>query len=200
MIAGGADSTVSPLGIGGFAAARALSTRNDDPAVLPGPGTAAATASCSARARVCWSRGPRARGRARGHHPCELIASSGGDAFHVTAPNVDGPKRTISQRCAMPHRSLEVDYLNAHGTRHRSRPQRVQRDQARARRRGAQLVISRQVDDRHPARRGGGIESVFTVLSLRDQVAPPTINLTIRSGVRPRLSPNVARAMISRSR
>ena len=54
MLAGGAESTVSPLGIGGFAAMRALSTRNDDPRPLRVPGTATATASCWARAPACW--------------------------------------------------------------------------------------------------------------------------------------------------
>jgi 3-oxoacyl-[acyl-carrier-protein] synthase II len=92
MIAGGSEATVTELAIGGFASARALSTRNDDPAARAGRGTRTATASCSARARARWCSRNTSTRRARGAKIyCELVGYGvSADAHHMTAPPEDG--------------------------------------------------------------------------------------------------------------
>ena len=183
MVAGGAESTVSPLGIGGFAAARALSTRNDDP-------TAASRPWDKGRDGFVLGEGAGAlvleeyeHAKARGAKIyAELIGyGMGADAFHMTAPNVDGPKR--SMLAALRNAQIDasaVQYLNAHGT---STPlgdvnetnaiKKAFGDHA------SKLVVSSTKSmTGHLLGGAGGIESVFTVLSLHHQVVPPTINLT----------------------
>lgn len=182
MVAGGAESTVSPLGIGGFAAARALSTRNDDP-------TAASRPWDKGRDGFVLGEGAGAlvleeyeHAKARGAKIyAELVGyGMGADAFHMTAPNVDGPKR--SMLAALRNAKLDpsaVQYLNAHGT---STPlgdvnetnaiKKAFGDHAK------DLVVSSTKSmTGHLLGGAGGIESVFTVLSLHHQVVPPTINL-----------------------
>jgi len=182
MIAGGAESTVSPLGIGGFAAARALSTRNDDPA----------TASRSlSQGRDGFVLGEGAgvlvleeyeRAKARGAKIyAELIGfGMGADAFHMTAPNVDGPKRAM--KAALRDAGVnpdEVQYLNAHGTStplgdvNESNAIKLAFGEAA---RGL-VVNSTKSMTGHLLGGAGGIESVFTVLALHHQVSPPTINI-----------------------
>jgi len=182
MVAGGAESTVSPLGIGGFAAARALSTRNDDPATASRPwdkdrdgfvlgeGAGALVLEEYEHAK---RRGAKIYAELTGY-------GMGADAYHMTAPNVDGPKR--SMRAALRNAGLNADqvqYLNAHGT---STPlgdvnetnaiKLAFGDHAR------KLVVnSTKSMTGHLLGGAGGIESVFTVLALHHQVSPPTINI-----------------------
>ena len=183
MIAGGADSTMSALGIGGFASARALSTRNDDPAAASRPwdrGRDGFVLGEGAGVLVLEEREHALRRGARVY--AEVVGfGMGSDAFHVTAPNVDGPKRTML--AALRDAGVngdDVQYLNAHGT---STPigdvnesnaiKMAFGDAAR------RLVISSTKSmTGHLLGGAGGIESVFTVLALHHQVAPPTINLT----------------------
>jgi 3-oxoacyl-[acyl-carrier-protein] synthase II len=182
MVAGGAESTVSPLGIGGFAAARALSTRNDDPATASRPfdrdrdgfvlGEGAGVVVLEAYEHA-KKRGVRIYAELAGF-------GMGADAHHMTAPSVEGPKRAMQAalRNARVNAS-EVQYLNAHGT---STPlgdvnetdavKRVFGDHAR------KLVVnSTKSMTGHLLGGAGGIESVFTVLALHHQVSPPTINI-----------------------
>jgi 3-oxoacyl-[acyl-carrier-protein] synthase II len=183
MIAGGAESTVSPLGIGGFAAARALSTRNDDPKAASRPwdkGRDGFVLGEGAGVLVLEEYEHAKRRGAKVY--AELIGfGMGADAFHMTAPNVDGPKR--SMRAALRNAGInadEVQYLNAHGT---STPlgdvnetnaiKRAFGDHA-----GRLVVNSTKSMTGHLLGGAGGIESVFTVLALHYQVSPPTINLT----------------------
>jgi len=183
MVAGGAESTVSPLGIGGFAAARALSTRNDNPAAASRPWDKGRDGFVLGEGGGALVLEEYEHARARGAKIyAELIGyGMGADAFHMTAPNVDGPKR--SMLAALRNARIDasaVQYLNAHGT---STPlgdvnetnaiKKAFGDHA------SKLVVSSTKSmTGHLLGGAGGIESVFTVLSLHHQVVPPTINLT----------------------
>ncbi len=182
MIAGGAEATVSPLGIGGFAAARALSTRNDDPATASRPWDKDRDGFVLGEGAGVLVLEEYEHAKRRGAKVyAELVGfGMGADAFHMTAPNVDGPKRSMV--AALRSAGLngdQVQYLNAHGT---STPlgdvnetnaiKLAFGDHAK------KLVVSSTKSmTGHLLGGAGGIESVFTVLALRDQVAPPTINI-----------------------
>jgi 3-oxoacyl-[acyl-carrier-protein] synthase II len=183
MVAGGAESTVSPLGVGGFASARALSTRNDDP-------TAASRPWDKDRDGFVLGEGGGAlvleeyeHAKRRGAKVyAELVGfGMGADAFHMTAPNVDGPKR--SMRAALRNAGINADavqYLNAHGT---STPLGDLNETnaiklAFGEHAGKLVVNSTKSMTGHLLGGAGGIESVFTVLALHHQVSPPTINLS----------------------
>ena len=182
MIAGGAESTVSPLGIGGFAAARALSTRNDDPATASRPWDRDRDGFVLGEGAGVMVLEEYEHAKARGARIYAELAGfgMGADAFHMTAPNVDGPKRAM--KAALRSAGIEagqVQYLNAHGT---STPlgdlnesnaiKLAFGDHAK------KLVVnSTKSMTGHLLGGAGGIESVFTVLAIRDQVSPPTINI-----------------------
>ena len=184
MVAGGTEATVSPLGVGGFAAARALSTRNDDPAGASRPwdkGRDGFVLGDGAGVLVLEEYEHASRRGATIY--AELVGfGMGSDAFHMTAPNVDGPRR--SMQAALRSAGLapeQVQYLNAHGT---STPLGdVNETNAIKLAFGSHakdglVVSSTKSMTGHLLGGAGGIESVFTVLALRDQIAPPTINLT----------------------
>jgi len=182
MIAGGSEATVSPLGVGGFAAARALSTRNDDPATASRPWDKDRDGFVLGEGAGVLVLEEYEHAKRRGAKVyAELIGfGMGADAFHMTAPNVDGPKRAM--QAALRSAALnagDVDYLNAHGT---STPlgdlnetnaiKLAFGDHAK------KLVVSSTKSmTGHLLGGAGGIESVFTVLALHEQVAPPTINI-----------------------
>jgi 3-oxoacyl-[acyl-carrier-protein] synthase II len=182
MIAGGSESTVSPLGIGGFAAARALSTRNDDPATASRPWDKDRDGFVLGEGAGVLVLEEYEHARRRGARIYAELAGfgMGADAFHMTAPNVDGPKR--SMRAALRNARVNADeaqYLNAHGT---STPlgdvnetnaiKLAFGDHAR------RLVVnSTKSMTGHLLGGAGGIESVFTVLAVHHQVSPPTINI-----------------------
>jgi len=182
MIAGGAESTVSPLGIGGFAAARALSTRNDDPATASRPWDKDRDGFVLGEGAGVLVLEEYERAKARGAKIyAELIGfGMGADAFHMTAPNVDGPKRAM--KAALRDAGVnpdEVQYLNAHGTStplgdvNESNAIKLAFGEAA---RGL-VVNSTKSMTGHLLGGAGGIESVFTVLALHHQVSPPTINI-----------------------
>ena len=182
MVAGGAESTVSPLGIGGFAAARALSTRNDDPQTASRPwdkdrdgfvlGEGAGVLVLEAY-EYAKKRGAKIYAELAGF-------GMGADAYHMTAPNVDGPKR--SMRAALRNAGInaaEVQYLNAHGT---STPlgdlNETNAIKLAFGEHAHKLVVnSTKSMTGHLLGGAGGIESVFTALALHHQVSPPTINI-----------------------
>lgn len=182
MIAGGAESTVSPLGIGGFAAARALSTRNDDPATASRPWDKDRDGFVLGEGAGVMVLEEYEHAKRRGAKIYAELAGfgMGADAFHMTAPNVDGPKR--SMKAALRNAGVnasEVQYLNAHGT---STPlgdvnetnaiKLAFGDHAK------QLVVnSTKSMTGHLLGGAGGVESVFTVLAVHHQVSPPTINI-----------------------
>ena len=182
MVAGGAEATVSPLGMGGFAAARALSTRNDDPTTASRPWDKERDGFVLGEGAgvVVLEEYEHARRRGAVIH-AELVGfGMGADAFHMTAPNVDGPKRTML--AALRSAALDpqqIHYLNAHGT---STPLGdVSETNAIKLAFGAHanklVVNSTKSMTGHLLGGAGGIESVFTVLAVKHQVSPPTINL-----------------------
>jgi 3-oxoacyl-[acyl-carrier-protein] synthase II len=182
MIAGGSEGTVSPLGMGGFAAARALSTRNDDPATASRPWDRDRDGFVLGEGAGVLVLEEYEHAKRRGAKVyAELIGfGMGADAHHMTAPNVDGPKR--SMKAALRNAGLNADavqYLNAHGT---STPlgdlnesnaiKLAFGDHAK------RLVVnSTKSMTGHLLGGAGGIESVFTVLALHHQVSPATINI-----------------------
>jgi 3-oxoacyl-[acyl-carrier-protein] synthase II len=182
MVAGGAEGTISPLGVGGFAAARALSTRNDDPqgASRPWDRDRDGFVLGEGAGVVVLEEYEHAKRRGATIYAELAGFGMGADAFHMTAPNVDGPKR--SMLAALRNARLDasdVHYLNAHGT---STPlgdvnetnaiKLAFGDHAHK-----MVVSSTKSMTGHLLGGAGGIESVFTVLSLHRQVVPPTINL-----------------------
>ncbi|MDH3761944.1 MAG: beta-ketoacyl-ACP synthase II [Gammaproteobacteria bacterium] len=184
MVAGGAEMATSALGVGGFAAARALSTRNDDPEAASRP----------------WDRGrdgfvlgdgagvvvleeyEMAKQRGADIY-CELVGyGMSGDAFHMTAPSEGGEGAARCMTNALNDARLnpeDVDYINAHGT---STPAG---DVAESN--AVKLALGDHAHDMvvsstksmtgHLLGAAGGIEAIFSILALRDQVVPPTINL-----------------------
>jgi len=182
MIAGGAESTVCPLGVGGFASMHALSTRNDDPTTASRPwdrdrdgfvlGEGAGVVVCEDYEHA-KKRGARMY--------CELGGyGMSADAFHMTAPDMDGPRRSmVSALRNAGVNADEVGYLNAHGT---STPlgdinetkalKAALGDAARK-----IVVNSTKSMTGHLLGGAGGIESVFTALAVQHQKSPPTINI-----------------------
>jgi len=182
MVAGGAESTVSPLGIGGFAAARALSTRNDDPKTASRPWDKDRDGFVLGEGGGVLVLEEYEHAKARGAKIYAEVAGFGmsADAYHMTAPDVDGPRRSMVM--ALKNAGVnadEVDYLNAHGT---STPlgdlnetnaiKAALGDHARK-----IVVNSTKSMTGHLLGGAGGIESVFSVLALHHQKSPPTINI-----------------------
>ncbi|MBM3395887.1 MAG: beta-ketoacyl-ACP synthase II [Betaproteobacteria bacterium] len=203
MIAGGAESTVSPLAIAGFASARALSTRNDDPVTASRPwdsGRDGFVLGEGAGAMVLESL---EHAQARGARIYAELVGYGmsADAHHMTAPceDGDGARRCMVNALRDAGREASaVDYINAHGT---STPlgdvaETVAIKACLGEHARKVAVSSTKSMTGHLLGAAGGVEAVYTVLAIRDQVAPPTINL---SNVDPQCDldyvPNTARKM-----
>jgi 3-oxoacyl-[acyl-carrier-protein] synthase II len=182
MVAGGSEATVSPLGIGGFAAMRALSTRNDDPATASRPWDKDRDGFVLGEGAGVVVLEEYEHAIARGAKIYAELAGFGmsADAGHMTAPNMDGPRRAMLS--ALRNAGVnadQVDYLNAHGT---STPlgdlnetnaiKAALGDHAKK-----TVVNSTKSMTGHLLGGAGGIESVFTVLALHHQKSPPTINI-----------------------
>jgi 3-oxoacyl-[acyl-carrier-protein] synthase II len=182
MVAGGAESCVSPLGVGGFAAARALSTRNEDPKTASRPWDKDRDGFVLGEGGGVLVLEEYEHAKARGAKIYAELAGFGmsADAYHMTAPNVDGPRRSMV--AALKNAGInpdQVDYLNAHGT---STPlgdvnetnaiKNTLGEHARK-----TVVNSTKSMTGHLLGGAGGIESVFTVLAIHHQKSPPTINI-----------------------
>ncbi len=182
MIAGGAESTISPLGVGGFAAARALSTRNDDPATASRPWDKDRDGFVLGEGSGVMILEEYEHAKARGAKIYAELAGFGmsGDAYHMTAPNMDGPRRCMVN--ALKDAGVnpdQVNYVNAHGT---STPlgDKNETDALKAALGDASkkvVVNSTKSMTGHLLGGAGGLESVFTVLALHHQKSPPTINI-----------------------
>lgn len=184
MIAGGAESTISPLAIGGFCASRALSTSNDDPAAASRPWDKARDGFVMGEGAGVLVLEEYEHARARGAKIyCDFSGfGMSADAHHVTAPLEDGSGAARSMTLAMKNGGLnpdDVDYINAHGT---STPlgdiaETVAIKRALGNHVNKVAISSSKSMTGHLLGAAGGIEAVFSVLAIHHQVAPPTINL-----------------------
>ncbi|MCX7266706.1 MAG: beta-ketoacyl-ACP synthase II [Burkholderiales bacterium] len=181
-IAGGSEATISPLGVGGFASMRALSTRNDDPTAASRPWDKDRDGFVLGEGAGVMVVEEYEHAKARGAKIYAELCGYGmsADAGHMTAPSMDGPRRAMVS--AMRNAGVnadQIDYLNAHGT---STPlgdinethaiKAALGDHAKK-----TVLSSTKSMTGHLLGGAGGIESVFTVLALHHQKVPPTINL-----------------------
>jgi len=184
MIAGGAEAPVNRLGITGFAAMRALSTRNDDPtrASRPFDKTRDGFVVAEGAGVVILESLEHALARGARIHAELLGYGMSGDAFHITAPAEDGAGAQLAMRLAVRDAGLEpadIDYINAHGT----STEYNDAIESRAIRAvfgahaDALAVSSTKSMTGHALGGAGGLETVFTSLALREGILPPTINL-----------------------
>ena len=183
ILAGGAECTVSPLGLGGFCAARALSTRNDDPETASRPWDRDRDGFVLGEGAGVMMLEEYEHAKARGAKIYAEVVGFGmsADAHHITAPDMDGPRRCMLN--ALRDAKIgtdQIDYLNAHGTStplgDRNETEAIKAalgvDNAR------KLVVnSTKLMTGHLLGGAGGIETVFTTLAIHHQVSPPTINI-----------------------
>ena len=184
MIAGGSEATVTPLAVGGFASAKALSTRNDDPTAASRPWDTERDGFVMGEGAGILVLEEYEHAKARGAKIYAEVVGFGmsADAYHMTAPREDGDGAARCMRNALRNSGLnvdQVDYINAHGT---STPlgdmaetmavKSFMGDFAKK-----VAVSSTKSMTGHLLGAAGGVEAVFSALSIHDQVAPPTINL-----------------------
>ena len=182
VIAGGSEACVSPLGVGGFAAMRALSTRNDDPTAASRPWDKDRDGFVLGEGAGVMVLEEYEHAKARGAKIYAELSGYGmsADAGHMTAPSMDGPRRAMIS--AMRNAGVNADqvqYLNAHGT---STPlgdvNETSAIKAALGEHAHKLVVSSTKSmTGHLLGGAGGVESIFTVLALYHQKVPPTINL-----------------------
>lgn len=182
MVAGGAEAPITELGVGGFAAARALSTRNDDPATASRPWDADRDGFVIGEGAGVMVLEEYEHAKKRGAKIYAELTGYGmsADAYHMTAPNMDGPRRSVAN--ALKNAGInpdQVQFVNAHGT---STPlgdvNETNAIKAAFGDHAKNLVVnSTKSMTGHLLGGAGGLESVFTVLSIYHQVSPPTINI-----------------------
>jgi 3-oxoacyl-[acyl-carrier-protein] synthase II len=183
MVCGGAEATISPLAIGGFASAQALSTRNDDPATASRPWDKDRDGFVMGEGAGVLVIEEYEHAKARGAKIYAELSGFGmsGDAFHMTAPDTDGPRRSMAN--ALKNAGVNADqvhYVNAHGTStplgDKNETEAIKLalgiDAAKK-----TVVNSTKSMTGHLLGGAGGLESVFTVLAVHHQVSPPTINI-----------------------
>jgi len=182
MIAGGAESTISPLGLGGFASARALSSRNDDPATASRPWDKDRDGFVLGEGAGVMVLEEYEHAKARGAKIYAEVIGFGmsGDAYHITSPSMDGPRRSMVN--ALKNAGINADqinYLNAHGT---STPLGDKNETDAIKAAFGDYAYKLTVNSTksmtgHLLGGAGGLESLFTVLAVYNQVSPPTINI-----------------------
>ncbi len=183
MVCGGSEATISPLAIGGFASAQALSTRNDDPSTASRPWDKDRDGFVMGEGAGVMVLEEYEHARARGAKIYAELAGFGmsGDAFHMTAPDTDGPRRSMVN--ALKNAGVnadEVQYVNAHGT---STPL-GDKNETEAIKLAFGLDAAKKIVVNstksmtgHLLGGAGGLESVITVLAVHHQLSPPTINI-----------------------
>ena len=182
MVAGGAEAAITELAVGGFAASRALSGRNDDPATASRPWDKDRDGFVIGEGAGVMVLEEYETAKKRGAKIYAELSGYGmsADAYHMTAPNMDGPRR--SMRNAMNNAGVnpdEIQFVNAHGT---STPlgdaNETNAIKAAFGDHSSKIVVnSTKSMTGHLLGGAGGLESVFTVLSIHHQISPPTINI-----------------------
>ncbi len=185
MIAGGSEFATSYTGLGGFASAKALSTRNDDPerASRPWDLERDGFVLSDGAGIVVLEELEYAKKRGANIYAELIGAGMSSDAFHITAPSTDGEGAAYCMELAIEDAGInkeEIDYVNAHGT---STPAGDKAESDAVKRYFGDHAYKLAMSSTksmvgHMLGAAGGAEAVFTILSIRDQVAPPTINLT----------------------
>ncbi len=182
MLAGGAEATVSPLGIGGFAAARALSTRNDDPATASRPWDRDRDGFVLGEGAGVLVLEEYEHAKRRGAKIYVELVGYGvsSDAYHITAPSADGPRRGMQNALRNGRINADqVQYINAHGT---STPLGDKNETdaiklAFGPHATKVVVNSTKSMTGHLLGAAGGVEAVFAALAVYHQISPPTINI-----------------------
>lgn len=182
MVAGGAEAAITELSVGGFSAARALSTRNDDPATASRPWDKGRDGFVMGEGAGVMVLEEYEHAKARGAKIYAELVGYGmsADAYHMTAPNMDGPRRSMVNALKNAGVNVEqVSFMNAHGT---STPlgdtNETNAIKATFGEHAHKLVVnSTKSMTGHLLGGAGGLESVFTVLSIYNQISPPTINI-----------------------
>jgi 3-oxoacyl-[acyl-carrier-protein] synthase II len=184
MLAGGAEYATTPLGLGGFCAARALSTRNEEPARASRPWDRDRDGFVMSDGAGCLALEEYDHAKARGAKIYAEVIGFGmsADAHHITAPAEGGEGAYLCMRNALRDAGIEadaVDYINAHGTSTQlgdvAETLAIKRTFGEHARRLA--VSSTKSTTGHMIGAAGGVEAIFTILALREGVIPPTINL-----------------------
>jgi len=184
MLAGGAEASITPLGIAGFAAARALSSRNDNPQAASRPWDKDRDGFVMGEGAGVVMLEEYEAAKARGATIYAELVGFGmsGDAYHMTSPPEDGEGAAASMQNAINDAQLnatDIGYVNAHGT---STPAGDVAEVAAVKRVFNEhayklLVSSTKSMTGHLLGAAGSVEAIFTILALRDKMAPPTINL-----------------------
>jgi 3-oxoacyl-[acyl-carrier-protein] synthase II len=184
MVAGGAEMTVTPLGIGGFCAARALSTRNDAPEKASRPWDKDRDGFVLGEGAGIIVLEEYAHAKQRGAKIYAELAGFGmsGDAYHMTAPPEDGEGARLCMANALRDAGLkpeQVQYINAHGTSTQvgDKGESIAIERAFGAQAKKLAVSSTKSMTGHLLGAAGGVEAIFSILAMRDQIAPPTINL-----------------------
>ena len=182
MVAGGSEAAITELAVAGFASAKALSSRNDDPATASRPWDRDREGFVIGEGAGVMVLEEYEQAKKRGAKIyCELLGyGMSADAYHITAPSIDGPKRSMSN--ALKNANMnpdQIQYINAHGT---STPLGDLNETNAIKHtfgnsKDKVVVNSTKSMTGHLLGGAGGIESVFTALAIHNQISPPTINI-----------------------